>query len=145
MDPMYCGWDAHSYTSLLKEHITPNKAPELFPNDLTTFDFTSKALEMLETIASKDPSFKRNIVKVLDRNRKLMNGYTDNQLNNIHIPHLYWKTFCIVKEDIDCYKAFEQTVADAGMTCTQGDSHRMAWLYWGLKNDRQTVVNKKEK
>ena len=59
--------------------------------------------------------------------REANGGYTDAQFGNVNVSRLLlllWRLVVRI-DDPSTYRAFRQTLVEVGMTCVQGDSHRL--------------------
>lgn len=131
---MYKGWDVHSYTSdffaQLREYAFFNDTTNAFVSHLTRIIAAHLHQRHLYT-APVNVALK----KIVQRHQVRQHGYRDVQLQNINITLLLNALHKLVIriDDASTWKLFAEALSDTNGTCTQGDSHRLAATYLGLK------------
>jgi len=142
----YMGWDAHAYSGLLREH--PQLAKFRFPNDrnLTRKDADDLVMAILlqsHLNEQNRPIIQSMLYKMLTRWQitDTMSGYYDPDIGNVNIFMLLqdcwfriWDTF---SGDLSLLSLFVECLVDAGQTCVQGDSHRLALFYIAVCGDEK--------
>lgn len=145
MDPaqqhhhIYLGWDVHAYTPQMRAQARSD-APQMY-QPIARDVVLAAVVSMVACFRARHPATMCEMIldKMLNRCNSVVPGcdtpqYLDADLDNLNVGRLLvglWELACKLNNDA-CYDALEEQLTDTGMTCIQGDSHRLLSLYLAL-------------
>lgn len=136
----YHGWDVHSWTSDLRDLL--DQQPEFECRFRVSMHLFDQCLQ--EIFEMYGEGVKPVLEKMRGRYKPIEGGYYDMDLvgKRVNVAHLLVRVWTLVKRinDESIYKWFKETLDDIGLTCLQGDSHRLMFFLVGLVRS----INKEE-
>lgn len=131
--PINKGWNVHAYSKTYNTFL--GKQKNLLDSLKSPIDpniFNKTLFEITERY--KDQKIKNVLNKFKSRYNIAIKGYRDPDLHNLNVAFLLYVTWNKVKElnDNSIWELFHECLLDIGMTCLQGDSHRLLNIYSSL-------------